>query len=177
MSDSAIPRAVALQAPLPMECFRQEYWSGLPFPSRLLNPNWYSGITQQWSNRNQWSHFTDKKNWDSGESNNFSKHTQHVRIAPLWEYIVLKECIHMPCTCVRTEAVCLIHFCVKQMIQLYEGFVEGVAFLYIILCVCVCFCGLSLSVMSDSVAPWTVVHYACIWRSPVLWITMPSHHE
>ena len=24
---------VALQAPLPMEFFRQEYWSGLPFPS------------------------------------------------------------------------------------------------------------------------------------------------
>ena len=29
----AIPWTVALQAPLPMELSRQEYWSGLPFPS------------------------------------------------------------------------------------------------------------------------------------------------
>ena len=29
----AIPWIVALQAPLPMEFSRQEYWSGLPFPS------------------------------------------------------------------------------------------------------------------------------------------------
>ena len=27
------PRTVACQAPLPMEISRQEYWSGLPFPS------------------------------------------------------------------------------------------------------------------------------------------------
>ena len=32
VSDSAIPRTVARQAPLPMEFSRQEYWSGLPFP-------------------------------------------------------------------------------------------------------------------------------------------------
>ena len=28
----ATPWTVACQAPLPMEFFRQEYWSGLPFP-------------------------------------------------------------------------------------------------------------------------------------------------
>ena len=33
MSDSAIPWSVASQAPLSMEFSRQEYWSGLPFPS------------------------------------------------------------------------------------------------------------------------------------------------
>ena len=34
MSDSFVtPRAAALQAPLSMEFCRQEYWSGLPFPS------------------------------------------------------------------------------------------------------------------------------------------------
>ena len=33
MSDSATPRTVAHQAPLSMGFFRQEYWSGLPFPS------------------------------------------------------------------------------------------------------------------------------------------------
>ena len=33
MSDSATPWTVARQAPLSMECSRQEYWSGLPFPS------------------------------------------------------------------------------------------------------------------------------------------------
>ena len=32
-SDSATPQTVARQAPLSMEFFRQEYWSGLPFPS------------------------------------------------------------------------------------------------------------------------------------------------
>ena len=34
------PRTVACQAPLPMEFFSQEYWSGLPFPSPgdLSNP-------------------------------------------------------------------------------------------------------------------------------------------
>ena len=36
VSDSAIPWTVALQAPLSMGFSRQEYWSGLPFPS----PNW-----------------------------------------------------------------------------------------------------------------------------------------
>ena len=37
---SAMPWTVAHQAPLPMEFSRQEYWSGLPFPSPgdLLNP-------------------------------------------------------------------------------------------------------------------------------------------
>ena len=29
----AVPRTVAHQAPLSMEFSRQEYWSGLPFPS------------------------------------------------------------------------------------------------------------------------------------------------
>ena len=33
MSDSATPWAVAYKAPLSMEFSRQEYWSGLPFPS------------------------------------------------------------------------------------------------------------------------------------------------
>ena len=32
VSGSAIPWAVALQAPLSMGFSRQEYWSGLPFP-------------------------------------------------------------------------------------------------------------------------------------------------
>ena len=38
--DSATPRAVARQAPLSMGFSRQEYWSGLPFPSPgdLLDP-------------------------------------------------------------------------------------------------------------------------------------------
>ena len=30
---TAAPWAVAYQAPLSLECFRQEYWNGLPFPS------------------------------------------------------------------------------------------------------------------------------------------------
>ena len=33
VSDSAIPWTIACQAPLSMEFSRQEYWSGLPFPS------------------------------------------------------------------------------------------------------------------------------------------------
>ena len=33
MSDSAIPWSIAFQAPLSVEFSRQEYWSGLPFPS------------------------------------------------------------------------------------------------------------------------------------------------
>ena len=33
MSDSATPWTVACQAPLSVGFFRQEYWSGLPFPS------------------------------------------------------------------------------------------------------------------------------------------------
>ena len=33
VSDSATPRTVAHQAPLSMGFSRQEYWSGLPFPS------------------------------------------------------------------------------------------------------------------------------------------------
>ena len=39
VSDSAIPWTVALQAPLPMEFSKQEYWSGLPFPSPGELPN------------------------------------------------------------------------------------------------------------------------------------------
>ena len=40
MSDSVIPWTVTHQAPLSMGLSRQEYWSGLPFPSPrdLLNP-------------------------------------------------------------------------------------------------------------------------------------------
>ena len=33
MSDSANPGTVACQAPLSKEFSRQEYWSGLPFPT------------------------------------------------------------------------------------------------------------------------------------------------
>ena len=33
MSNSVTPQTVACQAPLSMGFFRQEYWSGLPFPS------------------------------------------------------------------------------------------------------------------------------------------------
>ena len=32
MCDSASPWTVAFQAPLSVEFFRQEYWSGLPYP-------------------------------------------------------------------------------------------------------------------------------------------------
>ena len=35
----ATPWAVVQQAPLSMEFFRQEYWSGLPFPSPENLPN------------------------------------------------------------------------------------------------------------------------------------------
>ena len=40
VSDSGAPWTVACQAPLSMEFFRQECWSGLPFPSpgALLDP-------------------------------------------------------------------------------------------------------------------------------------------
>ena len=34
-----IPWTVAYQAPSPMEFFKQEYWSGLPFPSPGDIPN------------------------------------------------------------------------------------------------------------------------------------------
>ena len=39
VSDSATSRIVARQAPLPMGFSRQEYWSGLPFPSPGDLPN------------------------------------------------------------------------------------------------------------------------------------------
>ena len=39
LSDSVIPWAVAFQAPLSMGFPRQEYWSGLPFPSPWDLPN------------------------------------------------------------------------------------------------------------------------------------------
>ena len=39
MSESAIPWTVACQAPLSMEFSRQEYWSGLTFPSPGDLPN------------------------------------------------------------------------------------------------------------------------------------------
>ena len=39
MSDSVTPRTVAYQASQPMGFSRQEYWSGLPFPSPGDLPN------------------------------------------------------------------------------------------------------------------------------------------
>ena len=39
MSNSVIPWTVAYQAPQSMEFSRQEYWSGLPFPSPSDLPN------------------------------------------------------------------------------------------------------------------------------------------
>ena len=39
VSDSSIPWTVTCQAPLSMEFSRQEYWSGLPFPSPGDLPN------------------------------------------------------------------------------------------------------------------------------------------
>ena len=39
VSDSATPWTVALQAPLSMGFSRQEYWSGLPFPSPIILHN------------------------------------------------------------------------------------------------------------------------------------------
>ena len=39
MSDSVIPQTVARQAPLSLGFPRQEYWSGLPFPSSGYLPN------------------------------------------------------------------------------------------------------------------------------------------
>ena len=49
VSDSATPQTVAHQAPVSMGFSRQEYWSGLPFPSPedLLNPRiepWSSAL-------------------------------------------------------------------------------------------------------------------------------------
>ena len=38
-SDSAAPWTVAFQALLPMEFSRQEYWSGVPFPTPRDLPN------------------------------------------------------------------------------------------------------------------------------------------
>ena len=46
MPKSVIPLTVAHQAPLAMEFSRQEYWTGLPFPSSWDLPN--PGI-QPWS--------------------------------------------------------------------------------------------------------------------------------
>ena len=39
LSNSATPWTVACQAPLSREFSRQEYWSGLPFPSPVDLPN------------------------------------------------------------------------------------------------------------------------------------------
>ena len=39
VSDSAAPWTVARQAPLSVRFPRQEYWSGLPFPSPVNLPN------------------------------------------------------------------------------------------------------------------------------------------
>ena len=38
LSDSVTPWTVARQAPLSMEFCRQEYWTGLPFPSPYISP-------------------------------------------------------------------------------------------------------------------------------------------
>ena len=45
MPDSVTQWTVACQAPLSMEFFRQEFWSGLPFPSPGDFPN--PGIEQR----------------------------------------------------------------------------------------------------------------------------------
>ena len=39
MSDSVTPQTIACQGPLSLEFFRQNYWSGLPFPSPGDLPN------------------------------------------------------------------------------------------------------------------------------------------
>ena len=46
VSDSAMLRTVARQAPLSMGFSRQEYWSGLPFPSPGDHPDqgWNPGL-------------------------------------------------------------------------------------------------------------------------------------
>ena len=44
LSDSGTPRTVACQAPLSMEFSRQEYWSGLPFPSPIYMHIYYIHI-------------------------------------------------------------------------------------------------------------------------------------
>ena len=51
MSDSAISWTVARQAPLPMGFSRQEYWSGLPFPSpgHLPDPGIKPGSPALWT--------------------------------------------------------------------------------------------------------------------------------
>ena len=46
MSDSATPWAVARQVPLSMGFSRQEYWSGLPFPSAVIK---YEVNESEWS--------------------------------------------------------------------------------------------------------------------------------
>ena len=59
----AIPETAAYQAPLSMELSRQEYWSGLPFPSPSLGKE--NGNTLQNScleNPNPWGHKTAKQN-------------------------------------------------------------------------------------------------------------------
>ena len=43
----AAPSTVALQAPLSMEDFRQEYWSGLAFPSLGMDPTQVSCLAGQ----------------------------------------------------------------------------------------------------------------------------------
>ena len=42
MCDSVTPWTIACQAPLSMEFSRQEYWSGLSFPSPLITILEYS---------------------------------------------------------------------------------------------------------------------------------------
>ena len=50
VSNSATPWTVAYQAPLSMEFSRQEYWSGLPFPSPGDLPNPIeSGLPALWA--------------------------------------------------------------------------------------------------------------------------------
>ena len=50
VSDSAIPGTAVHQPPLSMEFFRQEYWSGLPFPTPgdFLNPRTWNPCLLHW---------------------------------------------------------------------------------------------------------------------------------
>ena len=44
MSNCATPWTVAHQVPLSMGFFRQEYWSGLPFPSPGVLSEWHHNL-------------------------------------------------------------------------------------------------------------------------------------
>ena len=78
VSGSETPWTIALQAPLSMGFSRQEYWSGLSFPSQvdwLLNEiisllveledqvscDLQVRLTQEWNVRSQWIRVREKK--------------------------------------------------------------------------------------------------------------------